>query len=131
MAIINIINERTETDSGSDLDIFGNNMSNSSVTNTVNERTETDSGSNLFVFSNGDSIGNVTNTLNERVETDNGSTLDVFGNNMSNSNIVNTIIERVIGVTYIQTLMNALRDRATYFENEDCTTDTLTNLENI
>ena len=80
---------------------------------------------------NQNGISVISNTLNERVETDNGSTLDVFGNNMSNSNIVNTIIERVIGVTYIQTLLNALRSRATYFENEDCTTDTLTNLENI
>ena len=80
---------------------------------------------------NQNGVSVINNTVNQRVETDNGSDLDLFGNDMSNSNIVNTIVERVIGLTYIQSLINALRDRADNFENEQCTKDTLTNLENI
>ena len=63
MSITNIINERVETNNGSDLDVFGKNQAIDVITNTVNERVENEDRLGSELATNGDFATNSDWTL--------------------------------------------------------------------
>ena len=47
------------------------------------------------------------------------------------STINNIVNERTVGLTFVETLLKAFKERVTYFENEECTKNDLNDLNNI